>query len=84
MESEKILNILHNNLNEIAQPILELILLLRSLSDEIEEKDKIYTSINTINAQLDNILDIIGYIYQITWYNVKFTCEMENNPLLIN
>ena len=40
MESKKILGILRNNLDEIAQPISDLILLLRFLSEEIEEKDQ--------------------------------------------
>jgi hypothetical protein len=72
MESKKILGIIRNNLDEIAQPISELILLLRSLSEEIEEKDKIYPSIKIMGTQLDNILDIIGYIYQRTWFNAEF------------
>jgi hypothetical protein len=66
MESKKILGIIRNNLDEIAQPISELILLLRSLSEEIEEKDKIYPSIKIMGTQLDNILDIIRYIHQRT------------------
>lgn len=79
MESKKILGLLRNNLDEIAQPISELILLLRYLSEEIEEKDQIYPSIKTMGTQLDTILDIIGYIYQTTWFNAEMMCAKQKN-----
>lgn len=79
MESKKILGILRNNLDDIAQPISDLILLLRYLSEEIDKKDKIYPSIKTMGTQLDNILDIIGYIYQKTWFNAEFMCTKQIN-----
>jgi len=84
MKSKKILGIMRNNLDEIAQPISELILLLRSLSEEIKEKDQIYPSIKIMGTQLDNILDIIGYIYQRTWFNAEIMCAKQKNPLLRN
>ena len=79
MESKKILGILRNNLDEIAQPISDLILLLRYLSENIEDKDQIYPSLKTMGSQLDNILDIIGFIYQKTWFNAEFMCTKPKN-----
>jgi hypothetical protein len=84
MESKKILGTMRNNLDEIAQPILELILLLRSLLEEIEEKDQIYPSIKIMGTRLDNILDIIGYIYQRTWFNAEIMCSKQKTPLFRN
>ena len=71
MESKKVVGIIRDNLDEIAQPLLEAILLLRSLSEEIAEKDEIYPLIKLMHTRLDNILDIIGCIYQTTWFSIE-------------
>lgn len=84
MESKTIIGIIRNNFDEIAQPITELISLLRSLSEELEEEDQIYPSIKIMGTRLDNLLDIIGYIYQITWFNAEFMGAKHKNYLSIN
>jgi len=71
MESKKVVGIIRDNLDEIAQPLLEAILLLKSLSEEIAEKDKIYPLIKLMHTRLDNILDIIGCIHQTTWFSIE-------------
>jgi hypothetical protein len=72
MEAQKVVGITLDNLDEIAQPISEVIILLRSLLEEIEEKSQIYPVIKKLDAELDNILDILGCIYQLTWFNNEF------------
>jgi hypothetical protein len=72
MEAQKVAGIILDNLDEIAHPISEAIILLRSLLGEIEEKSQIYPIIKKIDAELDNILDTVGYIYQLTWFNHEF------------
>lgn len=69
MESKKVVGLIHDNLNEIAHPISEVIILLRSLSEEIEENNQIYYLIKRLDTELDNILDVLGYIYQTIWFN---------------
>jgi len=71
MESKRVVGIIRKNLDEIAQPITELISHLRSISEEFEEDDKICPIVKTICGQLDNILDSIGNIYQATWFNLE-------------
>ena len=70
MESKRVVGLIRKNLDEIAQPITELISHLRSI-EEFEEKDKIGSIVKTTCDQLDNILDSIGIIYQATWFNLE-------------
>ena len=84
MESKKTFGKIRNNFDEIAKSISELILLLSSLSEEIEERDQIYPSLKTMGTRLDNMLDIIGYIYQITWFNAEFMYSKQKTLLFIN
>ena len=79
MEPKKIVGIIGKNLDEIAQPILVAILLLRSLSQEISEENQTYHLIKKIENQLDDMLGLIGYIYQTTWFSVEI---MGNNKAL--
>ena len=74
MESRKVVGIMRDNLDEIAQPLSEAILLLSSLSEEIAENDKIYPLIKMMHTRLDNMLDIIGCIYQTTWFSIETMC----------
>jgi hypothetical protein len=71
MEPKRIVSIIGKNLDEIAQPILVAILLLRSLSKESAEENQIYPLIKMIEKQLDDMLDLIGYIYQTTWFSME-------------
>ena len=71
MEPKRIVGIIGKNLDEIAQPILVAILLLGSLSKEISEENQTYHLIKKIENQLDDMLGLIGYIYQTTWFNVE-------------
>ena len=71
MEPKRIVGIIGKNLDEIAQPILVAILLLGSLSKESTEENQIYPLIKMIENQLDGMLDLIGYIYQTTWFSVE-------------
>lgn len=72
MEALKVAGIILDNMDEIAQPISEVIILLRFLLEEIEEKSQIYHLIKKIDAELNNILDTVGYMYQLTWFNHEF------------
>jgi hypothetical protein len=71
MEAKKFVGIIGKNLDEIAQPILVAILLLGSLSQELSEENQTYHLIKKIENQLDDILGLIGYIYQTTWFSVE-------------
>lgn len=70
MEPKRIVAIIGKNLDEIAQPILVAILLLKSLSIESAEKNQLFPLIKIIENQLDDMLDLIGYIYQTTWFSM--------------
>lgn len=71
MEPKRFVGIINKNLDEIAQPVLVAILLLGSLSKENSEDSQIYPLIKMIENQLDAMLDIIGYIYQTTWFRAE-------------
>jgi hypothetical protein len=74
MDSRKVVGIMRDNLDEIAQPLSEAILLLSSLSEEIAENDKMYPLIKMMHTRLDNMSDIIGCIYQTTWFSIETMC----------
>jgi hypothetical protein len=71
MEPKKIVDIIGKNLDEIVQPIVVAILLLGFLSKKSAEENQISPLIKIIENQLDEMLDLIGYIYQTTWFNLE-------------
>lgn len=72
MEPNNVVAIFRNNLDEISQPILRAIYLLRSLSRDFDKKGQKYYLAKNMADELDEILNLIAHLYQTVWFSLEF------------